>query len=96
MQMDVSQFGSLRREEASKGQGLPLAARSVLSLSSHSSWRLQCATEGRESELGQLLPWCDGHRDLNFQEVIRDRQLGKGCVYLAPNPCQTLYLLLST
>lgn len=49
----------------------------------------------RETELGQPLPWYDGHRDLNFQEAIGDRQLGKGCVYLAPNPCQTLYLLLS-
>lgn len=49
----------------------------------------------RKTELGQLLPWYDGHRDLNFQEAIRDRQLGKGCVYLAPNPFQTLYLLLS-
>lgn len=45
----------------------------------------------RKTELGRLLPWCDGHRDLNFQEVIRNRQLGKGCVYLAPNPCQTLH-----
>lgn len=49
----------------------------------------------RKTELGQLLPWYDGHRDLNFQEAIRDRQLGNGCVYLAPNPFQTLYLLLS-
>lgn len=79
-----------------RGQQGPEASSGLSVLSPVLTLQLETAMcYRRETELGQLLPWYDGHRDLNFQEVIRDRQLRKGCVYLAPNPCQTLYLLLS-